>query len=168
MNMESFKEKITKVENEPEELKIQLEEQTKIEYRYPEVFQLFYDDFLSSIIKQDERLKVILKRDYKKQGDDKFKKSHTQFEYELLNKSRKQIEDDNAIKAQQTMINLNERITAVVGANMDVTEVSYNNGELTGIISGDKGKATLITSIAGGFNKQKLHIRFRIKSIDAE
>lgn len=173
MDIGTLKNKILQVENELENMKsqlnkIEMEEEKKDNPQYPDVLQEFYNNILDIRIQRDNRMKIVFKREYKKLGDAKFKEFYTQADYDLLNKSKKQIEADNILATHQTMISLNERIKAVVGGNMDVSQLSYNpnTNELIGIVSGDKGRANLKTSIAGGFNKQKFHIRFFIKSID--
>ena len=75
-------------------------------------------------------------------------------------------------EAQAKYKKLVNRISSIVGEIKDCSNLSIRNGEINGIISGNKGKASINTVVAGGYNEniivnvkhgQCLHYRVLVK-----
>lgn len=115
-----------------------------------------------TIIKQLVSVKVIGDWDYNGcyvniQGC--YIKNEKEF-YEKLNKLLEK-------EVEHKYKDLVNRITKVVGEIEDVDNLSIGrqNGEINGIIKGSKGKATIETVSAGGYNIQCFHYRVLIKEV---
>lgn len=58
------------------------------------------------------------------------------------------------------------KVTKVVGEITDIKALGIGvNGELNGIVVGDKAKAEVETVFAGGYNVQRLHYRVLVKKM---
>lgn len=82
------------------------------------------------------------------------------------------IKEDMEKEAQAKYKKLVNRISGIVGEINDCSHLSIKNGEINGIISGNKGKASINTVVAGGYNEnvivnvkhgQCLHYRVLVK-----
>lgn len=82
------------------------------------------------------------------------------------------IKEDMEKEAQAKYKKLVNRISNIVGEIKDCSNLSIKNGEINGIISGNKGKASINTVVAGGYNEnvivnvkhgQCLHYRVLVK-----
>lgn len=82
------------------------------------------------------------------------------------------IKADMEKEAQAKYKKLVNRISSIVGEIKDCSNLNIKNGEINGIISGNKGKASINTVVAGGYNEnvivnvkhgQCLHYRVLVK-----
>lgn len=82
------------------------------------------------------------------------------------------INEDIEKEAQAKYKKLVNRISSIVGEIKDCSNLSIKKGEINGIISGNKGKASINTVVAGGYNEniivnvkhgQCLHYRVLVK-----
>jgi hypothetical protein len=75
----------------------------------------------------------------------------------------KEIEKDKNLK-RQLFIN---RVKEITGTIIDATNLKIgNNGEINGIVTGEKGKAKVETITAGGWNIQCYHFRVLVHKIN--
>lgn len=131
-----------------------------------EPLKALYDGLINTWDKQDLYRRNIFKRHYSKMKHDDFVNKYGIQAEQLLNKSPKEIHADNIINGDNMIQSLYDRITSITGSNTDFKGLRYSNNTITGIVAGDSGKARIKSSLVGGYNVQKLHIRFFIKSID--
>lgn len=88
------------------------------------------------------------------------------YEYDYYDVNTKLLREELAKEKQAKYDDLIKRVQEVVG---DITDASYlsigNNGEINGVITGTKGKATVKTISAGGYNIQRFHYRVLVHKI---
>ena len=111
----------------------------------------------------------IIKRDYDIEDIDKaFKTKYsdplfvhyksTRFDDEWLDKTIEKEKNDK-------LLDLMSRVTRITGVITDAGYLRIHNGELNGIIVGEKGSVTVNTIGAGGYNIQRFHWRTLVKKI---
>ena len=85
--------------------------------------------------------------------------------YEGDNKE-KYLDDLLEKEKRDKLIDLNNRVTKVVGVIQDASNLYIaDDGNLNGVVIGDKGKANVTTIGAGGYNIQIFHYRTLVKPI---
>lgn len=160
MDALNLRKKIENAEKEIEYLKSQLDTV------YPEPIKEFYEYLMNAWNRQDERLRGMYKREIRATGEEKFKKTHSGADYALAFTTKRQIAVQNEALAQDTVNNLYERLRDASGENIDYSGLTFSVGELTGTVKGSKGESSVRVIIVGGYNIQKIHVRFFIKPID--
>lgn len=155
-----LREKIERAEKELDYLKSQLD------IIYPEPIKQFYEYLVTAWNRQDERLKGMYRREIRSKGEEVFKKNHSTADYVLANTTKRQIAVQNEELAKDTVNTLYERLRESSGDNLNYDNLTFSVGELTGTVTGSQGESSVRVIIVGGYNIQKIHVRFFIKPID--
>ena len=172
MEYNEIKENITKLETIVQEVKEGIDQlQTKTidvepeKIIYPEILLQLSNGLIEILDQYNNRKRLVLKRILDKLGYDEFIKQHSNSDYLLCTKTIKEIHADSETYVNNTIANGYDRITSIVGVNPDFTELSLVNNQLDGIVSGNGHKASVKSTIAGGYGVQDLHIRFFVKEL---
>jgi hypothetical protein len=160
MDALNLRKKIENAEREIEYLK------SKLDTVYPAPIKEFYEYLMNAWNRQDERLRGMYKREIRTLGEDEFKKNHSSADYSLAYTTKRQIAVQNEALAQETVNSLYERLRDVSGEDIDYSGLTFSVGELTGTVKGSKGISSVRVIIVGGYNIQKIHVRFFIKLIE--
>ena len=73
------------------------------------------------------------------------------------------LEKDLKAEADRKYDFIIERTNAIVGQITDASYLRVSNGELNGVVTGTKGKASIMTIGAGGWNIQRYHFRTLVR-----
>lgn len=95
-----------------------------------------------------------------------WQKKHTKIDMDMIERTDEEIEKalDREVEAKRK--NLIARVEDKVGEIKDAGGLYIGvNGELNGVVIGEKGKARVETIYAGGYNVQVLHYRVLVKVI---
>lgn len=163
-------EKFAKVEELIQEVKEELAQLqiTSIEPEepiYPDVLLNWAKEVTDVLDRHNNKRRLILKRAYDKLGYDDFMKQYSNSDYLLTTKTTKEIHTDSEMYIESTLSNGYERITSIVGHCADFTGLSYGNSQLDGIVEGNGRKASVKSSLAGGYGIQDLHVRIFVKEL---
>lgn len=106
---------------------------------------------------------------YASRGDDdkayKMYKRLSEFDRKLMWMSDDEILNYSKIAGKEFALDLINRTKAIVGNVTDWEHLHYGVAGLDGIVYGDKGKASVNTIVAGGYNIQRRHYRVLVKAI---
>jgi hypothetical protein len=106
---------------------------------------------------------------YASRGDDdkayKMYKRLSEFDRKLMWMSDDEILNYSKIAGKEFALDLINRTKAIVGNVTNWEHLHYGVAGLDGIVYGDKGKASVNTIVAGGYNIQRRHYRVLVKAI---
>lgn len=80
-------------------------------------------------------------------------------------KSYAEIAKENERDARVLIIDLYNRIKTVTGEVTEWADIRVSGNALNGFVVGKEGRAKVETTLAGGYNIQRLHIRVLVHSI---
>ncbi len=148
---------------------IKLDKQLKIENTYdmemPEVFKQCQSELAERWTQYDLKMQAEMERMRKKLSYEKFRKAYVYTREDYLSKTKGEFIKANAKTAEAFIIDLHNRVKAVVGKVTDYSNVYYSGQALNGYIVGKDGKAEVETIVAGGYNIQRLHLRVLVKEM---
>lgn len=106
---------------------------------------------------------------YASRGDDdkayKMYKRLSEFDRKLMWMSDDEILNYSKIAGKEFALDLINRTKAIVGNVTNWEHLHYGVAGLDGVVYGDKGKASVNTIVAGGYNIQRRHYRVLVKAI---
>lgn len=106
---------------------------------------------------------------YASRGNDaiayKIYKRLSEFDRKLMWMSDDEILNYSKIAGKEFALDLINRTKAIVGNVTNWEHLRYGVAGLDGIVYGDKGKASVNTIVAGGYNIQRRHYRVLVKAI---
>lgn len=170
MDYDNINEKFTKVEEIIQEVKEELAQlQTASiepeEIIYPDILLNWAKEVIEVLDRHNNKRRLILKRTLDKLGYDEFMKQFPNSDYLLTTKTTKEIHADSEMYINNALSNRYTDITSIVGPYGDFTGLSYANSQLDGIVSGNGRKASVKSSLAGGYGIQDLHVRIFVKEV---
>ena len=101
-------------------------------------------------------------------GDENAKKKYkrlSEFDRKLIWMSDDEIMNYAKLAGKEFALDLINRTKAIVGNVTNWEHLRYGVSGLDGIVYGDKGKASVNTIVAGGYNIQRKHYRVLVKAI---
>ena len=174
--LENLKKKLTDTERIVNMYKSDLKEQTRKEETFrndvPEILKHMEEQLIEEWDRWDKERKERLQKLYNEVGYQEFfhgKTKHTYAEYEFMMESMEKIHESNCKLARKEVMDLHNMVKDITGEVTDWSNIRCEQGNsfpvLTGIVYGKKGKASVQTILAGGYNIQRLHIRTLVHSL---
>ena len=158
--------KIT-ISNQKEQLqKLQVKENKLVSI--PKVLIDYKEYLIKTWDSQDKNIREFYRNEYKSLGYKNFIEKYKYREYEKIHISDEEIHKSNVKSADQIILNMIARteekvgvITDCTGLYIDIDNKGYSI--INGTIIGEKGKVSIESILAGGYNIQRLHVRVLVK-----
>lgn len=136
-------------------------------YQYYNAYQNMFGDF-ARLIEMLDRAVYMIEKEEGVKHEKEFRQIYGWYREDQVEIDKdieyvlKQIERH----VEEKRMALEERIVSKIGKIIDGSnlEIGYD-GNINGVIIGERGKATAKTIFAGGYNIQCLHVRFLVKEI---
>lgn len=135
--------------------------------RLPTVLQNYVDNYVETLTPyfKDRLEELMADPDYWSLSKMRAK-GFTAFEFELQYRRHEldeYLEKHLRRDAEHFVKKLMNRVAKKCGNITNIDELYFVNGDLNGLVKGDKGEAHVFTIVAGGYNVQCLHNRVLVK-----
>lgn len=156
------------IENYRKQLSGEIEKQSLLTKEIPENMKKMQNDLVEGWDAYDKQRKEEVRKAYSELGYRKFFQIYTGADYELIDKTEKQIHESNVRDAEKIVLNLINRVKEITGeitswAGIRATVGTWGYTVLNGIVVGKEGRCEVESIGAGGYNVQKYHIRVLVK-----
>lgn len=146
----------------------EMEREEIIAKEIPASMRMMQNELVNAWDASDKLRREYVRNEYAELGYKGFFQKHTRADYDFKDITNDQIHDSNVEAAKTLVLDMYNRVKEITGnvTNWDGIRAevgTWGCPVLNGTVIGDRGRCTVESILAGGYNIQKLHVRVLVK-----